>query len=292
MPVKSSPQLSWISALSWIVGSVLVFSVISHKTIKYGFSKKRKKTEIQNVNYIVQTGPYKEAVHSDYLVEILDLSIDRPMPFVLFDVNIAEKKLQSSPVIRESHVKKIKPNMVYVDYSLRKPVVWAGDFVNTAMDKEGFLFPMYPFFSPKKLPEFYLGDQGIKESTVTSLRNPLSGRYLDVAFTILELLSKVGKDLFFIKKIDVSKAFAPTLGKREIVVVLENEVFVQGEKKPAFLTHFLRLSLRNFTKEISNYLNLREHLLEVDKQGRGFEEGMIIKEKVIDLRISQLAFIE
>ena len=292
MSLKLSKKMSWISSLLWIVGSAMVFSVVSYKAIYYGLSKNRKSSEKQKIDYIVQTGPYKEALHSDYLTEILGLSVDHPLVFSSFSVGTAEKQLLSSPVIQQAHVKKIKPNMVYVDYSLRKPLAWASDFVNTALDKEGALFPMYPFFSPKRLPEFYFGELGLKESAKDSLKEPLSGKYVDVAFSLLELFSENGKDLFFVKKIDVSEAFSLSLGKREIVVVLENEIYLDGEEKPALSTHFLRLSLKNFTKEVANYLKLRDHLLEADKQELSLIGAKAVKEKVIDLRLSQLAFIE
>ena len=111
-------------------------------------------------------------------------------------------------------------------------------------------------------------------------------------FSLLDLFSEKGKDLFFVKKIDVSQAYAPSLGKREIVVVLENEICLEGEGRIALSTHFLRLSLKNFIKETSNYLKLREHLLEADKQEMAIEGAKSVKEKVIDLRLSQLAFID
>ncbi len=148
---------------------------------------------------------------------------------------------------------------------------------------------MAPYFSPKKLPEIYLGKEGIQASCLgqgASFQNPLNGEYLDLALKVLSLFKGGEKDFFRVKRVDVSQAFMATLGKKGIVVVLENEL-----KEPeATSTHFLRLSTLNFSKEIANYLNLRKSLLEAEKEK--VLMGEYLKEKIIDLRLSQLAFIE
>ena len=153
-------KLSGVQALSWIVGSSIVFSIGAHKGIKYWFSQKKEAATPNVVEYIVQTGPCKEALDSEYLIEVLDLSVDKPALFKTFDTKAAEDKLYADSLIEQVAVKKIKPNMVYIDYTLRKPIAKASDFYNAALDKEGVLFPIHPFFSPKKLPEIYLGEIG------------------------------------------------------------------------------------------------------------------------------------
>jgi hypothetical protein len=285
MAVKPpSPSLSWVEALSWIVASSFVFSVVAQKTIRYGFS--RNKQEVAKVEYVIQTGLYKEALDSEYLMEVLGLSMDKPILFSHFNPEEALERLLSSPVIEQAYVKKIKPNMVYIDYTLRKPLFWAADFFNAALDKEGTLFPMHPFFSPKKLPEIYLGKEGGKFGDV------LKGEKLDLARAVLEVLEEEGNGLFFVKRIDVSKGFDSSLGKREIVAVLEEETFVKGSEFPLINRYFLRLSQKGFRKEIGNYLNLREHLVDAEKQEVALLGEKEEKEISIDLRLSQLAFIE
>ncbi len=287
---KSSSQLSWIAALSWIVGSTLVFSIGAHKAIRYAFSNKVPSKEAK-IEYVVQTGLYKEALHSDCLMEILELSSDCPKLFSSFDETFAEKRLQNFPVIAKAFVKKIPPNMLYIDYSLRKPLVWLGDFRNAALDSEGVLFPISPFFSPKKLPEVFLGLAGLEESGKSSFGCYLKGKYLNLAFLLIEFLQKKGSDLFFVKKIDVSQAFTENLGKREVVLVLENEIYMAGQQLPVISTHYLRISPKDYEAEVENYLTLRNHLLEVESQEIAILGSKIIKEKTIDLRLSQMAFI-
>ena len=284
-----SKNLSYVRAFSWIVGSALVFSFLAHKVIDYTFVKKRKTSQRQTVSYIIQTGPQKEALISDYLAQLLDLSLDKPVLFSSFNLEEAKAKLIRSPILGEVCVKKIKPNMVYVDYTVRKPILWSIDFFNAALDKEGVVIPMHPFFSPKKMPEVYFGEKGLKESGEIAFGSNVKGSYVDLAFSVLELLLDKGKDLFFVKRVDVSEALAPSLGKREIIVIIENEIYQRPQDSPLLSSHFLRLTPKQYPQEIANYLKLREHLLESEKQEEGFSPS---KNKIIDLRLPQLAFID
>jgi hypothetical protein len=289
--MKKSPRLPLWQSIFWIVGSALFVSGASHKTIQYYFIKKPKMEPVveNTVSYIVQTGLQKEALHSDYLAELMDLSADKPTLYAEFDEEKAQEKLLASPLFQEAKVKKVSPNTVYVDYAIRKPVGWVLDFVNTVLDKEGHLFPMAPYFSPKKLPEIYLGQEGIHDACLNetpSFQTPLKGKYLDLALKVLSLFNEVEKDFFRVQRVDVSQAFWKTLGKRGIVVTIENQL----SEPEATSIHFLRLSTLNFAKEIANYLNLRESLLEAEKEK--VLMGEHLKERIIDLRISQLAFVE
>ncbi len=288
---KHSPQISWVAALSWIFGSTLLFSVVAHKIIRHHFSDKLRGENEEKIEYVVQTGLYKEALHSDCLMEVLELSSDRPEKFSSFDVVAAQRKLDNFPIIAKAVVKKIPPNMVYIDYSLRKPLFAVADFSNAVLDGEGALFPVRPFFSPKKLTEVRFGQDGLKESGALDFGAILKGRYVDLTFSLLEFLGSKGKDLFFVKTIDVSAAFSERLGKREVVLVLENDIHIAGQELPLVSTHYLRISPKDYCREIENYLQLREHLLEVEKEEAAILGVKILKEKTIDLRLSQLAFI-
>ena len=104
-------KISYVRALTWIVGSAFVFSFLAHKIINYSFAKKRKSAQKQILSYIIQTGPQKEAILSDYLAQLLDLSVDEPTSFVAFNLEEAKLKLTKSPILSEVLVKKIKPNI-------------------------------------------------------------------------------------------------------------------------------------------------------------------------------------
>lgn len=273
--MKNSPELPLWQSFLWIVGSSLLISGAAYRYLH----KKPAKVEspLQQISYIVQTGLQKEALHADYLAELLGLSSDSPTLFSDFDEESAQKMLLSSFVIKEASVKKIVPNMVYIDYSVRKPMGWIGDFVNTAIDQDGYVFPVSPFFSPKKLPEFYLGKEGLNEAfdgKDPTFSIPLRGRYIELAYKVLDLFHAQENEFFTIKRIDVSQAFYPTLGKRGITVLIENK----GNS-----LHFLRMSTAHVAKEVANYLSLRPHLEETDLDK---------SQRVIDLRLPQLAFID
>jgi hypothetical protein len=282
--MKKSPELPLLHSVFWIVASTFIISGVSHKLLHMYFGEKRIKEQptLHPLSYIVQTGLQKEALHSDYLSELLGLSKDVPTLFTQFDEGTAEKKLLTSPLFSGVKVKKIPPNMVYVDYTVRKPIGWAADFVNTVVDKDGYLFPMTPFFSPKKLPEIYLSVEGIQGA---SFESPIQGKLFELALQVLNLFDGCEKEAFRVKRVDVSQSFFPTLGKRGIVVILENDL---GEDLTS--THFLRLSTQHFSQEITNYQTLRSRLLETEKEKALLGER--IKEKIIDLRLSQLAFVD
>jgi len=282
-----SKKISYTRALSWIVGSSIIISFIGHRVFHHTM-KSTKKLEPQILSYILQTGPQKEALLSDYLTEMLSLSVDKPIKFTDFDPVEAKKILQSSPVISEVDVKKIAPNMVYVDYSVRKPFVWAADYQNAALDKEGTIIPAYPFFSPKKMTKVYFG----KESPeVRKYGEKVVGRSWELATSVLEAIHQQGKDLFFVKQIDVSEAWAPSLGRREIIVSLENELYLSAEEPPCQSTHFLRLTPKQYKEEIAHYLVLRNHLLEAEKEEAIPSGSKRLRDKTVDLRLSQLAYI-
>lgn len=273
--MKGSPELPVWQSVLWILGSILLISGGGYRYLH----KKPVKMEspLLQISYIVQTGLQKEVLHTDYLAELLSLSSDSPTQLSDFDEESARQALLASSLIKDASVKKILPNMIYIDYSVRKPIGWIADFVNTAIDQDGYMFPVSPFISPKKLPEFYLGKDGLKEAFLEkdpAFSTPLQGRYIDMAYKVLNLFQHQEQESFTIKRIDVSQAFYPTLGKRGIVVLIENK-----DKS----CHFLRMSTAHVAKEVVNYLNLRSHLEGVDTEKA---------QRVIDLRIPQLAFVD
>ena len=176
-----------------------------------------------------------------------------------FDPLLAQKRLLSCPLIKEAKVKLTSPETVYVDYTVRQPIAWLYDFENIALDEEGYPFPVSPFFTPKRLPEVYLGIRNFYWG------RPLKERNAELALTILQLLNRLSLQ---VKRLDVSKAFLPSLGRREVVLILEEQGFTKS----------LRLTPKNVAQELGNYLELRSKLPAVPQ--------------IIDLRIPQLAFIQ
>lgn len=245
--------MRYVTAVSWIVGSLLVIPGTTYKILK------PQTVQIDYLCRIVQTGPQKEALKTPYLAELIHLSADQPVIPKQFDPLLAKRRLTASPVIKSALVKVIKPDTVYIDYTVRQPLAALFEFDNVAIDDTGVPFPIVPFFTPKKLPEIILGVNTFKWG------EHLPHDKIDISLTLLKMLLD---ESLTIHRLDMTKASLPSLGQREIVVILEENGF----------SKFLRLTPKNFAQEIGNYLELRKTLP--------------AETQVIDLRIPQLAFIE
>jgi len=251
--------------IALVVSAIFLFSALDSLSLR-GFRKYEAKKLLGSeytISKIIQTGPEKEALPTVYLTELLELSFDEPQKLYTFNEEEGKEKILLSPVISEVKVKKIKPDTIYIDYTLRQPVAFLADFVNTAIDGMGTLFPLSPFYTPKRLPEIYLG--------LESYIPKVEGKKLDLAMTLLKLIYDNFPDSYnALKWLDVSEAFSDSYGKREIIVVF------QAPKG----SHYLRLNPKNYKADLGSYLSLKEEL---------WQEEI---DKVIDLRISKLAYIE
>jgi hypothetical protein len=304
---KKSIQLPLTHALAWIVISTFLISGTSHLFFKHYLKSRQSRTaDPKNViNFIVQTGPQREALNTDYLAELIEVSSDRPCSAITFNLEKAKQRLLNSPLISQAEIKLIKPNALYVDYTVRQPIALLEDYINVTLDKDGYPFPFSPFFSPKNLPAIYFGLAPFGMPTADSDRPtaqwgiPLKGKYVELAFDILALVTnpKVS-DLFSVKKIDVSNAFAESYGMREIVIITEDSMIrdIYGKEVQFYFPRILRLSTKNYAQELGNYLKLREQLLEDEKKISVIQEGSAstirYREKIIDFRIQKLAFIQ
>lgn len=289
-----------------LIGSTC-FTLVSFFSGFYFWSHS-KKEKIQSKEYsitaIIQTGPEKEALKTCYLAELLDLSVDKPTNLYAFDVKKGEEKLLSSPLIQSAHIKKVLPNILYIDYEVKKPVASLGDYQNIAIDKDGYLFPMIPFFSPKELPEIYLGLPAFGEGEDAKGRKgglwktPLQNQYLSLAFEILHFLEgSPWKEGMRVKRIDVSNAFSPSLGTREIVLFTEEELILHQGDSPlcCVFPKMLRLSPKEYAQQMNNFLSFRKTMLEDYRKQLSSSEGIQagrFSTRIVDLRIPHLAFVE
>lgn len=289
-------KTSLFQYLIWILCTAVGLNALAFGGIRgYLYWKKIRSLDFKiPVKAIVQTGPQKEALKTSYLAELLGLSVDCPTLCSDFDVKEAQKRLLASPVIKEVEVKISEPGILYVNYTVRQPIVFLHDFENIALDENRVPFPVAPFFTPKKLPEIYLDtDQPIEWN------KPLSGEKIELAFELYKILKgPIASDLFNIKRIDVSNAFEKSYGRREIVLQTKDEIYSTKDGKEICFCfpRILRLSTKKYSQELSNYLKYREHLLDKEKMELQFPESdetiVYQPQKVIDFRISQLAFME
>lgn len=220
-------------------------------TLSYFEQRKPAQTPIK---VIAQTGPIKEGLKTDYLAEILGLSIDDPK---YLDVEDVEQALKENPLIKSVSASYLNSETLYIDYTLRKPLFALMDLENTALDQDGHLFPLNPYFTPKKLPELCLGLEEI-----IPFNKPLKGEEIALAADLYRLLKRD------VKRIDLSQISKSSLGKREIIVILE---------LPNEVKHTLRLSTKNYENQLVDYQILRPAIQE--------------KDLIIDLRVPELAYI-
>jgi hypothetical protein len=169
------------------------------------------------------------------------------------------------------------------------------------MDKAGYPFPFYPFLSPKNLPYIYFGLSSFGQGSTNSdkpivrWKEAMTGIYVNLAFSLLQLIHEVG--LSNVVRIDLSHAFASSCGKREIVLTVDH-VIVQwqnGLEQQIVFPHLLRLGTKNYREQLINYLNLKEELIEQEKKSALLQINqpfLRLREKVIDLRLSKLAFVQ
>lgn len=241
----------------------------------------RKRDDKYQIRSIVQLCPDQEPLKTSFLCELIELSIDQPRNLYLFDVREAETKILRHPLIKQVKVKKNYPGTLYIDYKMRHPVAFLADYSNTAIDHEGVAIPFKPFFSPKKLPEIYLGDSEEGEDLKDRgfcWGKCLHGKSFQLAFFLLGLLQEQ-KEKLFIQRIDVSHAFASSYGQRQIVIQVEDQI-VDGLQN-SYQSHILRLRSEDFQQQLASYASLRHYF---------HQNKTIAKTIIIDLRIPDLAY--
>jgi hypothetical protein len=300
----NSPEWTMRQALICLIGSTLF--TLSFCIGGYFFWTKHRQSKLNSEAYrisaIIQTGPEKEAFKTAYLAELLSLSVDRPVSLYAFDLKKGEQKLLASPMIRSAKIKRIPPGTLYIDYEVRKPIAWLADYRNTALDREGYLFPVSPFFSPKEMPEIYLGlppfgsQDGISDRKGGQWLVPLQDRHLHLALEILQFLEGVPwREGLRIKRIDVSNAFAASLGQREIVLFTEEEMNIRKNEQEIVCTFpkILRLAPKDYTQQLGNFFALRRSMMEdYRKQLMSVQQSGRFAPRIVDLRIPQLAFVQ
>lgn len=299
---KISPRMSMVQAIGWIVGSTLVVGVVGQFCLSHWKSKTQafKEDPQYRITRIVQTGPKKEALSTLCLSEVMGLSIDRPLHLAVFDQKEAEKRLHACPVIEKARVTIEKPNTLHIDYQTRYPIALLYDYVNMGIDEQQCCFPINPYFSSKNLPEIYLGLFAERFSPMQMVWNqPLQDDRLTLAMSLLRLFGEKGyQNLFSIRRIDVSSAYAESCGQRQVVLTIEETMRKAiGKRDVLFIFPlYLRFSVKNINQEIGNYLILRKKIwdsLSLTTDGIKENEGEVtLPPRVIDLRIEGLAFID
>ncbi len=290
--------IPWKQALKWIITSTLVTSGFTAAGLFYWNHHQENLTSNDRYNIVAlyQSCTHKELLQTDFIAELLDLSFDKPTNLYRFDINSAKQKLATCPIIKSVELKKVKPSMLFVEYSLRQPIAYLAEYTNTAIDAEGILIPSMPFYTPKNLYEVILGlpsglNWGMK----------LLGNRITLVQELYEEITRADyadADSFRLTRIDVSKAFSKRCGEREIVLFFEESIESGIENKVGKnLQLTLRLSPDNWQEQLINYQRLRSKLRAEASELREESEGDVGAvgkplHFIIDMRLSQLAFIQ
>jgi len=242
---------------------------------------------------IAQMSGDGEVLKTGYLAELLGLSVDRPVSLLSFPAKKAETLLRQNPLMTNVHISKIKPGTLLVEYQLRKPIAFLGDYANTAIDGEGYLFPFHPFYTPKKLPEIVLGAMVGEE--IGELDPPwgyqVKGHRARLALEIYRTMGSQFADVS-IRRIDVSKAHALSYGQRQLVVMLEERLTREENGRRILVTQpqILQLSFSGWRHELERYKVLRLHLATKEKKQPLPELDLQERKPLsIDLRVPYLA---
>lgn len=284
--MSASVKLPWRKALAWIFFSTLFISGAFGAGVLYWHYHKIERASDSRYTLvaIMQACDSHEPLQTNYLAELLGLSVDQSVNLYRFNTHEAVQRLLRCPLIKTAEVKKIFPGMIHVKYSLRKPGAYIVDYLNAAMDDEGNLIPTKPFYTPKNLPEIYLGLPAglIAGGSVFSEKTALAQEVLKEADQINFLTP------CRLRRIDVSKAFSKHLGEREIVLTFETCVSSSEKmESPVRLVSIIRFYPNNWRAQLIKYSILHERLVE-----EAFAAFSKVKGRyVIDMRISELAFI-
>jgi len=225
---------------------------------------RRQADECYMITTIVSRSHTSDIVAPSVFAEFLDLSCDAPTNLYTFSPRGALSRLKALDAFSRVKVRRVRPGIVIIDYTLRTPLAKLADYENRAIDATGaHIFPLYPFFSPKKLPELYLGSSEPERLKLA-----------------LEVLGKAGEAIcwpFRIKALDVSGRFAGG-ANREIILSVEEEKS-QGAK-----TYVLRLDGKDWQDGLERFFALTPTLDSLPKNGDD-----VAAPSVIDLRVARIA---
>jgi len=196
---------------------------------------------------------------SSFFAEVLELSTDQPTPLFDFSTDWAEQQLLLTPYLTQVRVERIKPSVIFIEYQAREAVARVGNYSLAAIDRDGVLFPYLPYTNYSHLPEVYFDLVNEPE-----WGGVLAKKDLQLFLNIEQRLQNLGVQ---IERLDLSRLEVPTLGRREILLTVQD----------AASNYTLRLPPQELDSALERYGLLKEHLTESDE--------------TIDLRLTDLAYI-
>ena len=250
------------------------------------------------ITRLVESSEGSTSVRAGAVEELLSL---RPAQNLFaFDIERAEERLRSHPVFKSATIWRCPPNTLSVRYRARSPLAQVQEWPNWAIDGLGYVFPINPFLTPKRLPRLILGlpaKEGTSALNQCERSGRLRGNRTELGIEILQYLSQLlAGEGTRISRLDVSQAFARDLGKRYLRVVLQDQLFIEGKR--LVCRRSLKLNCHGWRAQLHRYRRLhlllaRQELLAV----RAIPKEQLDKTRfqlreTIDLRIDLLAFIQ
>ena len=245
----------------FIIGlSICVISLPAYLIL---FGKKNEQAVILNV--LIQKTPTLNALSPRFFSDYLGLCPNgRPLLLKKLDQLKIQKKLQEFPVFKTIQSELTHGGELIVSYELRKPLYILKDYDNLGLDQEGVIIPITPYYSPKKLPEVYLGLDKVTWN---------KKHKIEYAHQIVSYFNKYRLDIFNIKLIDLSLLDHAIPAYREVVLTVE----VFGH------SHYLRINPQHVEKALDRYIRL-------------FKEaklmGQLQKPVIFDARILKFAVLK
>lgn len=241
-----------------------------------------------NVVALVQTTTSSTPLRTIQLTELLGLSVDRSINLLQIDLRTSEQRLLDFPLFKQVKLKKIKPGTLHLDYELREPIAFLADLSNIAIDELGVRFPFHPFFTPKRLPEIYLGLSERSEDNPLTI-NALIDRALNYLQQLHPLIKPQGK--YTLKRLDLSKIDRESFGQRELILVIEEHYYGNPQAIGIPFTYYVRLDPDEVQCGVTELLQMSAFL---EKKSR--EAVASSKEEsytaILDLRIPHTCYFQ
>jgi hypothetical protein len=207
------------------------------------------------------------------LSELLDVQADEPLSVFAIQPDEAKRRLLACPSMAQANVWRLLPGTIGVEYALRLPVASLAGLKNVAIDWDGKMFFLFPFYAQKNLPVLVVPMLPVK--TLNEAQKALyQSKEAPIALRLLERVQQAAAPRHLIvESIDVSRFREHSVFRREAVLVLSS--LLAKEKHL-----YVRIGLKNLLPSLDLLPALCDRLV-----GDGFRSG------TIDLRYEQMAIL-
>lgn len=234
--------------------------------LNYYLTQKRSQDPDYQVRALVQRANGKYNLPTSALIELLGLSIDKPINLYYFDTAKASNSLATLGIFKVVNISKSFPETLVVEYELREPIAYLDDISNTAIDNNFIAFPFFPYYTPKKMPIVRLNKDDLKWNT--SVIEDENAELVKRVFTQIESFEIPSEKISWI---DVSSMLNNNHPFQEIILGIET----QNNKK------WLRLKAADLSTHLNRYAKLYPYIQQWEKNREG-------QPTIIDLRFSDL----